>query len=48
MYSVSDVEVVKEIDQSQLDEILDKISKKGYDALTKEEKKKLFEMSKEK
>jgi membrane associated rhomboid family serine protease len=48
MYSVSDVEIVKETDQSELDEILDKISKSGYDALTKEEKQKLFEMSKEK
>lgn len=46
MYSVSDVEVVNEVEQSELDEILEKISKQGYDALTKEEKKKLFELSK--
>ncbi|MEX0994354.1 MAG: DUF6576 domain-containing protein [Balneolaceae bacterium] len=29
-----------------MDEILEKISKKGYDSLTTEEKKKLFELSK--
>mgnify|MGYP000406887236 FL=1 len=46
MYSVSDVEIIDETDQSELDEILEKISKKGYDGLTKEEKKKLFELSK--
>lgn len=44
--SVSDVEIVEETEQSELDEILEKISKKGYDGLTKEEKKKLFELSK--
>lgn len=48
MYSVSDVEVIKETGQTELDDILDKISKDGYDALTQEEKKKLFELSKEK
>lgn len=46
MYSVSDVEIVEEVEQTELDEILEKISEKGYDALTKEEKKKLFELSK--
>src|SRR5699024_9934345 len=46
MYSVSDVEIVDETDQSELDQILEKISEKGYDGLTKEEKKKLFELSK--
>jgi membrane associated rhomboid family serine protease len=46
MYTVSDVEVINEVKQSELDEILEKISNKGYDALTKEEKKKLFELSK--
>lgn len=46
MYSVSDVEIVDETNQSELDEILEKISKKGYDGLTQEEKKKLFELSK--
>lgn len=44
--SVSDVEVVDEMEETELDAILEKISKKGYDALTKEEKKKLFELSK--
>lgn len=46
MYAVSDVEIIEESDQTELDEILEKISNKGYDALTKEEKKKLFELSK--
>ena len=46
MYSVSDVEIIEEVEQSELDDILEKISEKGYDALTKEEKKKLFELSK--
>ncbi len=46
MSIVSDANVVEEIDQSELDAILEKISKKGYDALTKEEKRKLFELSK--
>ncbi len=46
MSIVSDANIVEEVDQSELDEILEKISKKGYDALTKEEKRKLFELSK--
>ena len=46
MRSVKDVEIVEEVEESELDEILEKISKKGYDGLTKEEKKKLFELSK--
>lgn len=46
MSIVSDANIVEEIDQSELDAILEKISKKGYDALTKEEKRKLFELSK--
>lgn len=46
MYAVADVEVIEEQDQSELDRILEKISKKGYDGLTKEEKKTLFELSK--
>ena len=46
MYSVSDVEILEEKDADELDEILEKISKKGYDGLTAEEKKKLFELSK--
>jgi len=46
MYSVSDVEIMEEKDLDELDEILEKISKKGYDGLTKEEKQKLFDLSK--
>lgn len=46
MYSVSDVDIVEETNESELDKILEKISKKGYDGLTQEEKKKLFELSK--
>jgi len=48
MYSVSDVEIMEEKDLDELDEILEKISKKGYDGLTAEEKKKLFDLSKRK
>ena len=32
-------------DQEEIDAILDKIRKSGYDSLTKEEKKKLFDQS---
>ena len=46
MRAVSDAEVVEEIDQSELDRILDKISKSGYSGLTDEEKRILFELSK--
>lgn len=46
MYAVADVEIMEEKDTDELDEILEKISKKGYDGLTKEEKQKLFELSK--
>lgn len=46
--SVSDAEILEEVEQSELDAILDKISKSGYNALTKEEKKTLFELSKRK
>ena len=46
MYSVSDVEIVEESNESELDAILEKISKEGYDGLTAEEKRKLFELSK--
>lgn len=46
MYSVSDVEILNEEEVSELDDILEKISKDGYDGLTAEEKKKLFELSK--
>lgn len=46
MHAVSDAEVVSEEKQNELDRILEKISKKGYDGLTDEEKKILFELSK--
>lgn len=46
MSIVSDAEIIEEVDQSELDLILDKISKKGYEGLTAEEKRKLFELSK--
>lgn len=46
MYSVSDVEILDEEEISDLDEILEKISKHGYDGLSKEEKKRLFDLSK--
>ncbi|GAB2476718.1 rhomboid family intramembrane serine protease [Algoriphagus taiwanensis] len=36
----------EETSQEEIDRILDKIAEKGYDALTKEEKRKLFEFSK--
>ncbi len=45
MYSVSDAEIVEEEEQSELDRILDKISKKGYEGLTAEEKRRLFDLS---
>jgi membrane associated rhomboid family serine protease len=46
MRIVEDADVVEEVEQSELDRILEKISKHGYDSLTKEEKKKLFDLSK--
>lgn len=46
MSIVQDAEIVEEIDQTELDAILEKISRKGYDSLSKEEKRKLFELSK--
>lgn len=46
MSIVQDAEILEEVDQSELDAILEKISQKGYDSLTKEEKRKLFELSK--
>ena len=39
MSIVSDAEIIEEVDQKELDAILEKISKKGYDSLTKEEKR---------
>ena len=38
--------VIKDKTQQQIDEILDKISKSGYDSLTKEEKEFLFQAGK--
>ncbi len=35
-----------DVDQAEIDKILDKISERGYDSLTKEEKEKLFNASK--
>ncbi|MEX0845455.1 MAG: rhomboid family intramembrane serine protease, partial [Balneolaceae bacterium] len=46
MSIVRDAEIVEEVDQTELDAILEKISKSGYDSLSKEEKRKLFELSK--
>lgn len=46
MYSVADVEILEETDQTELDRILEKISREGYDGLTAEEKRTLFELSK--
>jgi membrane associated rhomboid family serine protease len=46
MHVVQDAEIIEEVEQSELDDILEKISKNGYDSLTKEEKRKLFELSK--
>ena len=45
MRKVTDAEIVKEYDQDDLDRILDKISKSGYEGLTAEEKRLLFELS---
>ncbi|MEX2403914.1 MAG: rhomboid family intramembrane serine protease [Balneolales bacterium] len=46
MHSVSEAEIVEEYDQSELDRILDIISKKGYEGLSDHEKQILFELSK--
>lgn len=48
MRAVEDAEIIIEVDQNELDRILDKIAKTGYEGLTKEEKRILFEMSKRK
>lgn len=42
---VTDAEIVEEYNQDDLDRILDKISKSGYEGLTAEEKRMLFELS---
>ncbi len=46
MRKVTDAEIVEEYSQDELDRILDKISKSGYEGLTAEEKRLLFELSK--
>ena len=46
MQTVTDAEIVEEHNQDDLDRILDKISKSGYEGLTAEEKRLLFELSK--
>ena len=43
--SDEDFNARKQAEKQRIDEILDKISKKGYDALTKEEKDILFHYS---
>ena len=51
MRIVTDAEIIEEIDeseQSEMDRILDKISKDGYSSLSAEEKRILFELSKKK
>ncbi len=46
MRAVADAEILEEEDQNELDRILEKISKGGYEALTDKEKRTLFELSK--
>ncbi len=46
MRAVTDAEIVEENNQGELDRILDKISKSGYEGLTDKEKRLLFELSK--
>jgi len=51
MRVVTDADIIEEIEeqqQSEMDRILDKISKKGYASLSAEEKRILFELSKKK
>ena len=43
---VNSSESKKDFTQKQIDDILDKISKSGYDSLTKEEKEFLFKAGK--
>jgi hypothetical protein len=49
MRSVSDAEILEEFEgdraQTEMDRILDKISRDGYGSLTAEEKRILFELS---
>jgi membrane associated rhomboid family serine protease len=48
MRSVSDADIIEEVDQNEMDRILDKIAKDGYSSLTAEEKRILFELSNKK
>lgn len=48
MHSVSDADIIEEVDQNEMDRILDKIAKDGYSSLTAEEKRILFELSNKK
>ena len=45
-YTYKEETIKNESDQDEIDLILDKISKSGYSSLTKEEKEKLFKLSK--
>ena len=45
--SATEAQVIAEVDQSAVDRILDKISEKGYDALTEDEKRILYEASRD-
>ncbi|MEX0681083.1 MAG: rhomboid family intramembrane serine protease [Balneolales bacterium] len=45
MEKITEAEIVEEYDRDEMDRILDKISKSGYDGLTTEEKRLLFELS---
>lgn len=45
---ISDVDILEENESTELDLILEKIAKSGYDGLTKREKDRLFELSKKK
>lgn len=48
MHVVTDAEIVEEYEEDELDRILEKISKSGYEGLTSREKRVLFELSKKK
>jgi membrane associated rhomboid family serine protease len=43
---VEDADVIAEIDQNEVDRILDKINEQGYESLSEEEKRMLYEASK--
>jgi len=46
MTIISDAEILDEEEQTELDRILEKISKSGYDGLSADEKRRLFDLSK--